>query len=378
MGWFSNNVFIDIIEFESNDDNAIVHKYDRHDNEIKNGAKLIVRESQVAVIVDKGQFSDTFGPGTHELSTENLPILSDLNGWKHGFDSPFVTEVYFIDTRYISGLAWGTPNEIPLRDADFGIVRLSAFGEYQVKITDPRKFLGEVSGLDQEFTREELDEKLMPFVVSKFADVLGEAQIPALDLAMKYEEIGALCEVGISERLATMGLEIKNFMVMNIALPDNVEKAMDQRAGMGAVGNMNQFQQFQMGNAIGEMGNVASEGGNSTMGDAMSSGMGMGMAMNMMNQMNNQQQQGSPAGPPPTPGTRPPTANVAFHISLNGQQYGPYDLEQLKQYLTEGRIDSNTQGWKEGMAGWAALGTIPELASLFNTGGAPPPPPPPM
>ena len=378
MGWFSNNALIDIIDWEPSDDNVIVHKYDRHDNEIKSGAKLIVRESQLAVIVEKGQFSDVFSAGTHELSTENMPILSDLMGWKHGFDSPFITEVYFIDAKYISGMGWGTPNEIPLRDADFGIVRLSAFGEYQVKVTDPKKFLSEVSGTDKEFTKEELDEKLMPFVVSKFADVLGESKIPALDLAMKYEEIGAVCETGISERLATMGLTLKNFMVMNIALPDNVEKAMDQRASMGAIGNMGQFNQFQMGNAIGEVAANPGEGG--AMSDGMSTGMEMGMAMNMMNQMSNpQQQQQQATTPPPTGGATPPPMGgpaIALHISLNGQQYGPYDIDQLKQYVTEGRITGETQCWKEGMAGWAEIKTVPELATLFGPpAGSPPPPP---
>lgn len=380
MGWFSNNALIDIIEWESNDEGHIVYKYDRHDNEIKNGAKLIVRESQIAVIVEKGQFSDIFEAGTHELSTDNLPILSDMMGWKHGFDSPFVTEVYFIDASYITGIGWGTPNEITLRDQDFGMVRLTAFGEYQVKVTDPKLFLKEVSGTDKEFTKSELDEKLMPLVVSKFADVLGESRIPALDLAMKYEEIAGLCEQGITSRISDMGLELKNFTIMNIALPDNVEKAMDQRASMGAIGNMGQFNQFQMGNAMGEVASNPSEGGG--MSDGMSAGMEMGMAMNMMNQMNNANTpQQNQATPPPQGGATPPPMGgnpLAVHISLNGQQYGPYDLEQLKQYIAEGRVNDETQCWKEGMAGWAEIKTVPELASLFGPPAGSPPPPPPM
>ncbi|PWJ33672.1 SPFH domain-containing protein [Sediminitomix flava] len=392
MGFFDRNIFIDIIEWLPENDDLIVYKYDRHDNEIKNGAQLIVRESQVAVIIEQGQFADVFYPGTHTLSTENIPLLSDLRGWKHGFDSPFVTEVYYINTKFITDLGWGTPNEIMLRDADFGIVRISAYGSYHVKVNDPVTFLKEVSGVEDAFTTEMLDEKLMPFVLSNFTDTLGEAKVPALDLAMKYKEIGDECEVLLQTKFDQFGIEIANFIVENISLPESVQEAIDQRASMGAIGNMNTYQQYQMGNAMGNVGEGNSEGGsvNSTINDAMQMGMNMGMASNMINQMMGMQRNAQapqnqqapppvpsgPGAPPPVPGAAP--SQLSFHISSNGSQYGPYTLDQLKQYVAEGRVNKDTMVWREGMPAWAPMGTHTETASLFGGMATPPPPPPPM
>lgn len=381
MGFFSKNVFIDIIEWIPQDDSIVVHKHNRHDNEIKNGAQLIVRESQVAVIVEQGQFADVFEPGRHELTTENLPILSDLRGWKHGFDSPFTTEVYFIDASFIANLAWGTPGSISMNDAQFGMVSFTAFGEYDVQVTDPKRFLSRVSKLDQEYTKDELDEFILPDAVAVAQNVITGSGIPILEIQSRTLELAKKCDEMLTEKFEEdYGFKIKGFVIKNISLPDAVKEAIDKRASMGAVGSQS-YNDYQMGTAIGDS---ASNPG-SAMGEGMGMGMGMGMAMNMANQMSGQnQQQGGqtppPSGPqgsapPPPPGAAP---EVAVHVMIGGQQYGPYNLGQVKQYLDEGRIQADGMAWMEGMASWAALNTIPQLSSLFGSAGGPPPPPPPM
>ncbi|MFT5430758.1 MAG: membrane protease subunit (stomatin/prohibitin family), partial [Myxococcota bacterium] len=271
--------FIDIIEWLDNTNDTLVWRFPRHNNEIKNGAKLIVREGQVALFVDQGKVADMFMPGTYELTTENLPILSSLKGWKYGFASPYKAEVYFFNTRQYLDMKWGTMNPIMLRDADFGIVRVRAFGIYAIQIIpeEAATFLREIVGTDGLFTTSEIEGQLRRMLVSSFTTTLGKAGIPALDLAGNYDQIADKCSDAMAPQFAEYGLRLAKLMIENISLPPEVEKAIDQRSSMGAIGNLNAFTQYQAAQAMREA--AQQPGGMAGMGVGMGAGMGMGQMM---------------------------------------------------------------------------------------------------
>lgn len=370
MGLFDKlkGEFIDIIEWLDDSNDTIVYRFERYGNEIKNGAKLTVRESQCAVFINEGKLADVFQPGMYELTTENLPILSTLKGWVHGFNSPFKAEVYFVNTKRFTDLKWGTQNPIMLRDAEFGPIRLRAFGSYSIRVTDPGKFLKEVVGTDSDFTTDEVVSQLRNIVVSRFTDALGESKIPALDLAANYDELGKFMEGKIGGEFGDYGLELVKLLVENISLPPAVEEALDKRSSMGILGNLNQYTQFQAANAM----EAAAEnpGGNAANGIGM--GMGFAMANQMgqaMGQQNQNQAQSPPAGgPPPIPQA------VQYFVAVNGQQTGPFPMAALQQKVSTGEITRETLVWKNGMSAWTAAGSVSELSSLF--GQVPPPLPP--
>src|SRR5688572_31187554 len=235
---------IDIIEWLDDTRDTIVYRFQRYDNEIKYGAKLIVREGQVAAFVNEGRLADVFAPGTYTLETQNLPILSTLRGWKYGFDSPFKAEVYFVSTRTFTGRKWGTKNPIMLRDPEFGMVRLRAFGSFAIKVKDPATLLKEVVGTNGRFTVHEIGEQLRDMLVARFADVLAESKIPVLDLASNYDELGKFISARIADDFAQFGLQVVALMVENISLPPEVEAAMDKRTSMGIVGDLHKYAQF--------------------------------------------------------------------------------------------------------------------------------------
>lgn len=369
MGLFDKmkGEFIDIIEWLDDSNDTMVYRFERYGNEIKNGAKLTVRESQTAIFINEGKLADVFQPGMYELSTENLPILSTLKGWAYGFKSPFKAEVYFVNTKRFTDLKWGTPNPIMLRDAEFGPIRLRAFGSYSIRITDPSLFLKEVVGTDGDFTKDEVVGQLRNIVVSRFTDALGESKIPALDLAANYDELGKFMEEKIGGEFGEYGLQLVKLLVENISLPPAVEEALDKRSSMGILGNLNQYSQFQAANAM----ETAAANPNGTASGGIGMGMGFAMANQMGNAMsnNNQQQQApSAGGPPPIPQA------VTYFIAVNGQQTGPFDMSILKQKAQSGELNRDSMIWKNGMAAWAAAGTVSELSSLF--GQVPPPLPP--
>ncbi|MBT8484529.1 MAG: SPFH domain-containing protein, partial [Phycisphaerae bacterium] len=241
---------IDIIEWLDPSNDTMVHRFERYENEIKYGAKLIVREGQAAVFVNEGQIADVFGPGTHTLETKNLPILATLKGWKYGFHSPFKAEVYFCSTRRFTDLKWGTQNPVMLRDSEFGPVRLRAFGTYVIKTSDPGTFIREIVGTDGHFTTDEITEQLRNMIVSRFTDILGESNIPILDLAGNYDELGDFITNRIQPEFGTYGLELTKFLVENISLPPAVEEALDKRSSMGVIGDLKKYTQFQTAEAI--------------------------------------------------------------------------------------------------------------------------------
>ncbi len=372
---FIKSELIDIIEYQNDDHDSIVWRFPREDNEIKNGAQLIVRESQVAVFVNQGQIADIFEPGQHTLTTKNVPVLATLQGWKYGFDSPFKAEVYFVSSKLFVGKKWGTPNGIKLRDTDFGIIRLSAIGTFNFKVTDPKKFITEVSGTDGNFSVKEIHSQLRTIIVTRLADAIGELKIGALDLASQQNEISDFLQKQLIPDFEEMGLDMPKLLIQNFNLPEEVEKAIDTRASMGALGNMNTYTQFKAANAMEVAANNPGEAG-STM------GMGLGFAMGnqMMNAMGSAQQANTPAAQsaPAQNAPTPPPIPVAFqvYVAVNGQQTGPFDLNTLKQMKDSGQFNEQSTVWKQGMSGWQAASTIPELSTLFQSQTPPPPPPP--
>ncbi len=367
------NEFIDIIEWLDPSNDTIVHRFERYQNEIKMGAQLTVRESQVAVFINEGQIADVFSPGMYTLTTENMPILSTLKGWKHGFNSPYKAEVYFVNTKRFLDNKWGTPNPVMLRDAEFGPVRIRAFGNYEFRVTDAAAFIREVVGTDGDFTTDEVTNQLRTIIVTRFTDAVGEAKIPVLDMAANYNEFSEVIGKIIKEEYKEYGLDMTKFLVSNISLPPNVEEALDKRSSMGIIGNMNQYSQFQAANAMEAAATNPGGGGAS---EGMGMGMGLAMANTMMNNMSqsNQQQQqpqGGGAVPPPMPPA------FTFFAVVNGQQAGPFDINTLKQMAANGSLVKDTLVWREGMANWSAAGQVPELNSVFGATPPPVPPPPP-
>src|SRR2546428_9357708 len=255
---FIKKQFIDIIEWTDDSRDTLSYRFPDEDREIKRGAQLIVRESQTAQFVYLGQFGDTFGPGKYSLTTDNIPVLSTLKGWKYGFESPFKADVYFINTRLFTGNKWGTANPVMMRDQDFGILRLRAFGTYDFRVVDPRLFLKEVVGTDQNFRLDEFADTMRSRLVSVFADSLATAKVPALDVASRYTELGdALLPVINPVVTAKYGIEIASFIVENVSVPPEVEEAIDKRSSMSAIGNLNEYVKYQMGQAMGQGGGCA-------------------------------------------------------------------------------------------------------------------------
>jgi membrane protease subunit (stomatin/prohibitin family) len=362
---FIKTELIDIVEWLDETGDTLVYRFERHDNEIKNGAQLIVRPGQAAVFVDQGQIADVFAPGRHELRTENLPILSTLRGWKYGFESPFKAEVYFVSTKLFTGQKWGTKNPVMLRDPEFGPVRLKAFGSYVVRVAEPAKLIAQIAGTNQRFTTEGIDEQLRSLVSSRFSDVLGEGKIPALDLAASYDELGELVRTRMAPDLADLGLELTRFVVENVSLPDEVVKALDKRSSMGVIGNLNAYTQYQTAEAIRD----AAQNPGGTAGAGMGMGMGFAMAQQMANAMGGAGSSAPGAAPPPLPG-----AGAAFFVALNGAQSGPHAMDVLRQHVANGAMTRETLVWKQGMTGWTPAGDVAELSPLFPA--TPPPLPP--
>ncbi len=373
MGIFNKmkNEFIDIIEWLDDSNNTIVHRFERYQNEIKMNAKLTVRESQVAVFINEGQIADVFKPGMYTLKTENMPILATLKGWKYGFNSPFKAEVYFVNTKKFTDLKWGTPNPIMLRDPEFGPIRIRAFGAYEFRIKDAGEFIKGIAGTDGDFTTEEITDQLRNIIITRFTDAIGEAKIPILDMAANYNEVSDFVAKKIIPEFEGYGINMTKFLISNISLPPNVEEALDKRSSMGIIGDLGKYQQFQTAEAMEAAANNPSGGGAS---EGMGLGMGMAMASQMMGSMNQpqqqQQQQQQGATPPPPP-------IVQFHVSVNGQQQGPFDINTLQQMVNNKQLTKETLVWKQGFANWTAAGQVPELANLFAAVPPPPPPPPP-
>lgn len=296
---FINRQFIDVIEWVDDSRDTLSYRFPDDDKQIKNEAQLIVRESQVAQFVYVGQFADTLGPGRHTLKTENIPILSDLLGWKYKFQTPFKADVYYVTTRVFTGNKWGTSNPVMMRDADFGVVRVRAFGTYDFKIVDPVRFLKEVAGTDHQFRLDEFNDVMRSRIVSVFSETLARAKVPALDVATRYSELGAALLDPINQvTREKYGLELTAFVVENVSVPPELEQAIDKRGAMTAIGNLNDYIKYNMANALAE-----GKAGAAGIGAELAAGLAMGQQM---------LQGGLGAGAPPAqPGMVPPVAAPA-------------------------------------------------------------------
>lgn len=354
MGIFDRlkHELIDIIEFLDDTNNTLCYRFERFQNEIKNGAKLIVREGQTAVFVSEGQVADVFTPGTYTLETRNLPILATLKGWKYGFESPFKAEVYFVSTRMFTDQKWGTMNPIMVRDPEFGPVRLRAFGTYALRVKDAATFIRNVVGTDQRFTTEEISNQTRNLIVSNFADALGQAKVPMLDLAGQFRTLGGRLLGFMQSEFDKLGMELATLLIENISLPPEVEQALDKRSSMSVVGNLDAYTKYQAAEAIRDV--AKNPGGAGTV-------VGLGMGQVFAGAMG---QAAMGAAPPPLPG--------AFFVAINGQQAGPWEMGLLRSKIASGELTPGTLVWRQGMAGWVAAKDVPELAVIFQ---APPPMP---
>lgn len=351
--------FIDIIDWTDFSSDTMVWRFPRYQHEIKYGSKLTVRESQVAVFVNEGQIADVYDPGMYTLSTQNMPILTTIKGWKYGFNSPFKAEVYFVNTKNFTDQKWGTKNPIMMRDKEFGPIRLRAHGNYAYRVKDAGKFIKEIAGTDGHFTIDEITDQLRNLIVTRFTDALGESAIPILDLAANYNELSQFMKAKINPDFLEYGLEVTKLLVENISLPEEVEAALDKRSSMGILGNLQQYAHFQAANAMEAA--AKNPGGDASAGI----GMGMGFAMaNQMGQMFNPQGQGSQQiqsnVPPPLPGM------ISVFVAIEGQQTGPYKMDKILGMINNGEISQDTLVWKKGMEDWLRAGEAPGISAMFE------------
>lgn len=364
MGLFDifRGQFIDVIEWENEDPSVLVHRFDRHNNEIKMGAKLIVRPGQMAVFVNEGQIADRFTPGTYTLKTANMPILTTLLSLPYNFESPFKAEVYFIRTTEQLDRKWGTATPVMMRDKDFGIVRLRARGNYSYKVGCSDEMITRFVGARADFTGAEVEGQMQTSVVSKISDALGELQIPALDLSAQYDEISMAAKGRLDDTFSRLGFELCSFTIESISLPDEVNATLDKRTQVGALsGVMNEFTQMQAAEAMRDAASNPGGSGN-MMGVMMGAQLG-GMSGNAINQAMTPPPPPAapvaPAAPPPLP------SPAAYFVGINGQQTGPFTLQDLQNKIASGEINGATLVWKNGMPAWQAASTVAELAGLF-------------
>ena len=272
--------FIDVIEWTDDSADTLVYRFPTHNKEIQMGSSLIVRESQIAVFVYRGQIADVYEPGSYKLVTANMPVMTTLQHWTHGFNSPFKSEVYFFNTRQFTDLKWGTPNPITLRDQEFGVIRMRAFGSYSMRVADPEKVMKEISGTEGHYGVKQIENQIRAAIITRFTDHIAQSQVPFLDHAANLNEFSAALIPDMSAELDRFGLALETFYIQNVSLPPEVEKLIDQRAGMAAVGNMDQYMKFQTAQAIPA---AAAAGGDGS--GLAGAGMGAGIGMAMGNAM---------------------------------------------------------------------------------------------
>jgi len=345
---------IDIIQWIDDTNDTIVYRFERYNHQIKYGAQLTVREGQTAVFVNEGRIADVFRPGMYTLETANLPILSTLQGWKYGFNSPFMAEIYFCSMRQFTDLKWGTMNPILLRDAEFGPVRLRAFGTYAIKVSNPPVLIREIVGTDGHFTIDEIVSQLRNIIVSRFAEIMGKSRIPVLEMAANYSELGEFLTRRIATEFLSYGLELTKLLVENISLPPAVEEALDKRTSMGVVGNLSAYTQFNIADSI----PVAAD----NPGGLAAAGAGIGLGMAMAGPIGQEQARSLPG------------AAAAYFVAVEGRQTGPFDITTLSNQAASGRLTRQSLVWTQGMPQWMRAGDVPELAEVFAS--IPPPLPP--
>lgn len=277
IGSFIKKQFIDVLQWNEDADGTLAWRYPMEDFEIQYGASLTVRDSQMAVFVNEGKVADVFGPGMYTLTTQTIPVLTNLKNWDKLFESPFKSDVYFFSTRLQLGRKWGTPQPITLRDKDFGMVRLRAFGMYSYKLADPRRFFIEISGTRAEYTVDELEQQLRNLVVASMSATLGGADVPFLDMAANQVLLAERMRELMTPTFERYGLSLDNFAVENISLPEELQKAIDTRISMGMVGDLGKYTQYQVANSVPLA--AQNEGGLAGVGAGLAAGVGMGQVM---------------------------------------------------------------------------------------------------
>ncbi|MHA6344553.1 SPFH domain-containing protein [Roseivivax sp. CAU 1761] len=366
---FLSGQFIDVIHWTDDSRDTMVWRFEREGHEIKYGAKLTVREGQAAVFVHEGQLADVFRPGLYLLETNNMPILTSLQHWDHGFRSPFKSEVYFVSTQRFTDLKWGTKNPVMARDPEFGPVRLRAFGTYAIKVTDPGLFLTEIVGTDGVFTADEITFQIRNIIVQEVSRVLAASGLPVLDMAANTRDLGRLVAEEVSKTLATYGLVMPELYIENISLPAEVERALDKRTSMGLVGDLDRFARYSAAEAM-------SAAAQNPAGGGMAAGFGMGLGGGVGTQIAR-----GPWGPVPGAGAGaamppPPPVEHVWHIAENGRTRGPFSRARLGRMAAEGTLGRDSLVWTAGQDGWLRAEDVPELAQLFTVLPPPPPPPP--
>lgn len=354
MGLFDKILgeFVDVIEWTDSSTDTMVYRFERYGNEIKYGAMLTVRESQVAILVNEGRIADVYQPGLYKLETNNMPIMTTLESWPHGFNSPFKAEVYFFNMRRFTDLKWGTKNPIMLRDKEFGAVRLRAFGTYAVRIKDPEVFSKEIVGTNGHFRTGEISDQLRNLITSRFSSILGESNIPVLDLAGNYDDLSTFISTRITPEFLEYGLEVNQLLIENISLPEEVEKALDKRTSMGIVGNLNDYTRYQAAEAM----QAAAENPSGT----ASAGVGMGVGFGMANELTRAYADSSKsqASPPPLPSEQ-------WYVAMNGEKSGPFDLAAIKQKIQSGEIARDTLVWHDPLPEWMPAEKMDNLIAYF-------------
>ena len=364
---FLTGEFIDVIHWTDDTRDTMVWRFEREAHEIKYGAKLTVRTGQAAVFVHEGQLADVFTPGLYMLETNNMPIMTTLQHWDHGFKSPFKSEIYYVNTTRFNDLKWGTKNPIMLRDPEFGPTRIRAFGTYSVKVTDPAKFLTEIVGTDGEFTMDEISFQIRNIIVQAFTRTIAASGIAVLDMAANTANLGKLIAGAIADTIAEYGIAIPELYIENISLPPAVEAALDTRTSRGLTGDLDAHMKYAAAEALRAGGEASG-----AMGAGMGAGMGMAMAQQMANPwLNSAAQQIAPTAPQAAP--PPPPVEHVWHIAEAGKTTGPFSKASLGRMVVDGTLTRASIVWTQGQDGWMAADEIAELAQLFTV--MPPPPP---
>lgn len=362
MGLLSHQL-LDIIEWPVQDADTLVWKFPRYENEIKMGAKLIVREAQQAVFINEGKIADVFQPGTYTLQTQNLPILATLKGWKYGFESPYKADVFFVSTHQAIDQKWGTRNAITISDERFGLIEMRAFGTYAFKITDAGKFLKEVVGIDQLYTADEIAGQLKSLIATRFSSAAASGNISIDKFAANLDNLSDIILQKLNADFDAYGLQITKFLVENVSMPEDLKKEIFEYSRLNKI-DMHKLAQLKAAQSI-EI--AAANEGIAGIGASLATGFGVGSMMtNAFGQAAGLQPQAATGAVPP-----PLSAPVRYFTGINGQQAGPYEFAQIQEMVQSGTIKRDTLMWEAGMPAWAAAETIVELKALFNN--VPPP-----
>lgn len=359
--------FIDIIQWLDDANDTMVYRFERYGNEIKYKARLVVREGQMAAFVNEGRLADVFRPGTYTLETKNLPVLATLQGWKYGFESPFKAEVYFCSTRQFTNLKWGTPGPCLMRDPEFGVLRVTAFGLYSIRIKEPAVFIREIVGTDGSFTTASIEDNLRGKIGTRIKEVMPEAGIPVIDLESRVVQLGETLKSRIAADFAAFGLELMEVQVQDIGLPEEVEKAIDKAGAMRAIGNLQAYTQYEAASAIRDAANNPGGLAAAAVGVGMGFGLG-GQVAGALGGFGN----GQPS--PSSSAAAPPPLQPLYHVARDGQSSGPFDLATMRDLVLSGTLGRESLVWKQGMASWDSASSLAELAPLFES--TPPPLPP--